>query len=96
MQIGWRRNPKTEDGWFKWTAISLLAGLGIFILTLPVAFLIVLNHLQIAYPNDTQNFLGAITAAVLSGLLLGGLCFAACMAIFLLLSFRGKPAAMQR
>jgi len=94
MQIRWRKNPKTEDGWFKWTAISLLAALGIFILTLPVAFLIVLNHLQTAYPNDTQNFLGAITAAVLSGLVLGGICFAATMAVFFLLSFRAKSAAM--
>ncbi len=91
MQIRWRKNPKTEAGWFKWTAISLLAALGVFTLTLPIAFLVVLNHLQSAYPNDTQNFLGAITAAVLTGLGFGGLCFAACMAVFLLLSFRGKP-----
>jgi hypothetical protein len=90
MQIRWRKNPKTEDGWFKWTAISLLAGLGVFTLTLPVAFLLFLNHLQHAYPNDTQNFLGAITAAVVSGLALGGLCFAASMAVFFLLSFRGN------
>lgn len=93
MQISWRKNPKTEDGWFKRTAISLLIALGVFTLTLPVAFLLFLNHLQSAYPNDTQNFLGAITAAVITGLLLGGLCFAACMSVYLLLSFRGKPAS---
>jgi len=92
MQVRWRKNPKTEDGWFKWTAISLLAALGVFLFTLPVAFLIVLSHLQSAYPNDTQNFLGAITAAVLSGLVLGGVCFAGCMAVFFLLSLRGRPA----
>ncbi len=92
MQISWRKNPRTEDGWFKWTAISLLAALGVFVLTLPVTFLVVLNHLQTAYPNDTQNFLGAITAAVFSGLFLGGLCFAAAMAVFFLLNFRGKSA----
>jgi hypothetical protein len=91
MQISWRKNPKTEAGWFKWTAISLLVALGAFVVSSPVAFLLFLNHLQSAYPNDTQNFLGAITAAVLTGLALAGVCFAACMAIFLLLSFRGKP-----
>ena len=92
MQIRWRKNPKTEPGWFKWTALSLLAALGVFVLTSPIAFLLFLGHLQHAYPNDTQNFLGAMTAAVLAGLALGGVCFAATMAIFLLLSFRGRPA----
>lgn len=89
--MSWRKNPKTEAGWFKWTAISLLAALGAFVLSFPLAFFLFLNHLQSAYPNDTQNFLGAITAAVLSALALAGVCFAASMAIFLLLSFRSKP-----
>ncbi len=93
MQISWRKNPKTEDGWFKRTAISLLISLGLFVVSAPLAFLLFLNHLQSAYPNDTQNFLGAITASVATGLLLGGLCFAACMSVYLLLSFRGKPAS---
>ena len=93
MQIRWRKNPKTEDGWFKWTAISLLVALGVFVVSLPVAFLLFLNHLQSTYPNDTQNFLGAITAAVITGLTLAGLSFTASMAIFFLLSFRGRPAS---
>ena len=92
MQIRWRKNPKTEAGWFKWTAISLLGALGVFVLAMPITFLLMLNHLQHAYPNDTQNFLGAITAAVATGLVLGGLCFMALMAIFLLLSFRRRPS----
>ena len=91
MQIRWRKNPKTEAGWFKWTAISLLSALGFFLVTTPAAFALFLIHLKHAYPDDPQNFLGAITGAVLAGLAIGGVCFCACMAIFLLLSFRGKP-----
>ena len=94
MQIRWRKNPKTEAGWFKWTAISLLIALAIFAFTSPIAFFLYLTHLNHAYPNDPQNFLGAITASVGAGILLGGLCFAGCMAVFLLLSFRGRPAAL--
>lgn len=90
MQIRWRKNPKTEAGWLKWTAISLLIAIGVFTLSLPVSFLLFLNHLEHTDPNGTQNFLGAITATVVTGAALSGLCFAGCMAIFLLLSFRGK------
>ena len=93
MQIAWRKNPRTENGWFKRSAISLLISLGVFILAAPAAFLLVLGYLQKTQPNDTQNFLGAMTAAVLAGLALGGVCFAACMAIFLLLSSRGRPSS---
>ena len=90
MQIRWRKNPRTEAGWFKWTAISLLSALGLFVLTMPVTFTLFLIHLKHAYPDDPQNFLGAITAAVLAGLGVGGIGFAVSMAIFFLLSFRGK------
>lgn len=91
MQVSWRKNPKTEDGWFKRTAISLLVALAVFLVSSPIAFLLFLNHLQSAYPHDTQNFLGAITGAVASGLALGGLGFGACMAVFLLMGLRGRP-----
>ena len=94
MQIRWRKNPKTESGWFKWTAISLLSALGLFVLNLPIAFTLFLLHLKHAYPDDPQNFLCAITSAVATGLAVGAVCFCACMMIFLLLSFRGKTAAL--
>jgi uncharacterized membrane protein YjgN (DUF898 family) len=92
MQLRWRRNPKTESGWFKWTAISLLAALAVFLVSMPVTFLVVLNHLQSTSPGDTQNALAALTACVVVGLLLGGLTLAGTMMIFLLFSFRGKRA----
>jgi ABC-type Fe3+ transport system permease subunit len=89
---GWRKNPKTEDGWFKRTAISLLAALAAFTISLPVGFFLYLSHLQSAFPNDTQNMLGAITSAVLTSLAVGGICFGGCMAIFLLFTLRAQPA----
>ncbi len=92
MQIRWRKNPRTEAGWFKWTAISLLSALGIFIVSFPIAFLLFLSHLRGVSPDDPQNILGAITASVVTGIVLGGIGFFGCMALFLLFSFRGKPA----
>jgi NADH:ubiquinone oxidoreductase subunit K len=92
MQISWRKNPKTPDGWFKRIAISLLAALAIFLLSLPVSFMAFLNHLQSTDPNDSQIFLGALTSAVLVGLVLAALFFFAVLAVLALLSLRGKPA----
>jgi hypothetical protein len=92
MQISWRKNPKTEDGWFKRTAISLLVALGGFLLSLPVTFLLFLNHLNHAYPNDTQNFLGAITSAVAVGLALAAVFFAMAMTVLFVFSLRSRPA----
>lgn len=92
MQVRWRKNPKTEDGWFKRTAISLLAALAAFTISLPIGFFLYLNHLQNTFPNDTQNMLGAITSAVLTSLAVGGICFGGCMAIFLLFTLRAQPA----
>jgi uncharacterized BrkB/YihY/UPF0761 family membrane protein len=93
MQISWRKNPRTEDGWFKRTAISLLVAVGGFFATLPVAFLIVLNHLKHAYPNDTQNFLGAMTYAVVIGIVIAAMCFTGMMVILMMFGLRGKGAA---
>ncbi len=67
MQIQYRRNPKTE-GWARRAAFALLAGLAAFLLTLPIAFFLFLNHFESAYPKDTQNLLSALTASVLTGL----------------------------
>ncbi len=92
MQIRWRKNPKTEDGWPKRIALAVLAGLGVFLVSLPIAFLLFLNHLQHSYPDDTQNFLGAITSAVLIGVVLAGLGFAIVLGVLYLLSFRDRPA----
>ncbi len=92
MQVRWRKNPKTEDGWFKRTAISLLIALGGFLVSLPVSFLLFLNHLQHAYPQDAQNFLGAITSAVLVGLALAALAFGASITVLFLFSLRAQPS----
>ena len=92
MKISWRKNPKTEDGWPRRIAISLLAALTGFLLSLPISFLLFLNHLQHADPGDTQNFLAALTSAVVVGLVLAALCFFAVLSVLYLLSFRGKPA----
>lgn len=93
MQISWRSNPKTEDGWPRRIAIALLGGLTVFLLSLPIGFLLFLTHLQHVYPDDTQNFLGALTSAVVVGLILAGLCFLAVLSVLFLLSLRGRPAA---
>jgi Zn-dependent protease with chaperone function len=95
MQVRWRKNPKTEDGWIKRTAISLLAGLGAFLFSLPLTFALFLAHLNRTYPEDTQNFLGAITAAVLLGLFLALLCFCAAMILQFLFSFTRKKSAAE-
>ncbi len=95
MQVRWRKNPKTEDGWIKRTAISLLVALGTFLVSLPITFLLVLSHLNRAYPADTQNFLGAITSAVLVGLLLAAVSFCAAIALQFLFSFYTKKPATE-
>ena len=92
MQISWRRNPKTEDGWFKRIAISLLAALASFLLSLPVSFMAFLNHLERTEPTDTQIFLTALTSAVFVGLALSAIFFFAVLSVLTLLSLRGKPA----
>jgi uncharacterized BrkB/YihY/UPF0761 family membrane protein len=94
MQISWRRNPKTPDGWFKRTAISLLVALGGFVVTFPLSFLLFALHYRDASPNDPQNLIEALTAGVVTGLVLAAVLFAASMTLFLLLvSLRGRPAA---
>jgi len=92
MKLSWRKNPKTPDGWFKRIAISLLAALAVFLLSLPVSFMAFLNHLERTDPNDSQTFLGALTAAVLVGLVVATLFFFAVLSVLTLLSLRGKPA----
>lgn len=93
MKIRWRKNPKTEDGWFKRIAISLLVALGGFLTSLPASFGLFLNRLQHTDPGDTQNMLGAITSAVLVGLGFAVVCFVASMAVQFVFSFRKKPLA---
>jgi undecaprenyl pyrophosphate phosphatase UppP len=93
MQISWRSNPRTPDGWFKRIAISLLAALASFLLSLPVSFMAFLNHLESTDPNDTQIFLAALTSAVLVGLVLAALFFFIVLSILTLLSLRGKSGA---
>jgi ABC-type Fe3+ transport system permease subunit len=92
----WPANPKTPPGWAKRVAIAMLAGLSVFLVSLPVSALLFLNHYQRLYPenpqNDPQNLLNALTSAVLLGLALAALSFMALLAIFLLLSLRAKPA----
>jgi len=92
MQIQFRRNPKTEDGWFKRIAIALLSGLGTFLVLAPVAFFIFLNHFESAYPKDTQNLLSAITASVVTGLALAGFVGMTVLIVLLLLG-KMRPAA---
>ena len=88
MQLSFRPNPKTPEGWAKRAALSILSGLAVFLVTLPVAFLLFLNHDQHAYPSDPQNLLSALTAAVALGLSLAALGGAAVLTILFLLSLR--------
>lgn len=89
----WRSNPKTPEGWPRRIAIALLAGLAVFLLSLPVASLLFLNHYQHLDPNDPQNLLSALTAAVLVGLLLALLSSAALLLLLhLFVAVRGKQA----
>ena len=96
MQLRWRKNPKTEDGWIKRTAISFLTALATFLVSLPITFLLFLGHLNRTYPTDTQNFLGAITSAVLLGLLLAMLSFCAAMTLQFLFSLRTRQPSEAR
>jgi hypothetical protein len=91
MKLPIRSNPTTPEGWAKRAAIATLSGLAIFLVTLPVAFLLFLSHDQHAYPNDPQNLLSALTAAVGSGLALAALGGAAVLAVLFLLSLRTRP-----
>ena len=87
MQIQIRTNPKTT-GWARSAAISLLAALGVAVLSLPLSFFLFLSHYESVYPKDTQNMLSALTSGVLVSAGLALLVFAAGMLIFLLLSLR--------
>jgi hypothetical protein len=88
--VPWRTNPKTPEGWPKRTAIAMLSGLGIFVVSLPVSALLFLRHYEELYPKDPQNLLSALTGAVLVGLVLAALGFMGLLAIFLLLGLRGR------
>jgi multisubunit Na+/H+ antiporter MnhB subunit len=82
MQVAYRKNPKTT-GWARRAAIALLVGAGAMLVTLPLAFFILLTHYNTAYPHDTQNILSALTVGVVIGLVVAG----GCMAATLVLSF---------
>lgn len=96
-QFPWPANPKTPAGWPKRVAIAMLAGLSVFLVSLPVSALLFLNRYQRLYPenpqNDPQNLLNALTSAILLGLAIAALSFTALLAIFLLLSLRAKPTS---
>jgi hypothetical protein len=93
MKLPIRSNPKTPEGWAKRAAIATLSGLAIFLVTLPVAFLLFLSHDQHAYPNDPQNLLSALTSAVASGLALAALGGTAVLAVLFLLSLRTRSGS---
>jgi protein-S-isoprenylcysteine O-methyltransferase Ste14 len=93
MQFSWRRNPKTPEGWPKRVAIALLAALAVFAVSLPVTFIVSINHLERVGPGDPQIFLGALTSAVAIGLFLFGLIFVAVLSILYLFSLRGRRAS---
>ena len=93
VQVRWRKNPKTEEGWLKRTAIALLVAVAGFAVSFPAAFALILHHLHTAYPKDTENFLAAMTSAVLAGLLVAGLGFFAALAGLWVLSFRERSKA---
>ena len=87
MQIHFRTRPKTT-GWARSAAISLLAGLGVAMLSLPLSFFLFLSHFESVYPKDTQNMLSSITSGVLVSIGLALLVFSSGMLIFLLLGLR--------
>ena len=89
MQIRWRKNPKTEEGWFKRIAISLLVAVAGFAVGFPAAFFLMVEYLRRTKPGDTENFLGAMTAAVVVGLGVASVGFFAALGVLWLLSFRG-------
>jgi len=90
MQLRWRKNPRTEDGWFKRTAISLLVAVAGFAVSFPLAFALMVGYLRRANPGDTESFLGAMTTAVLIGLIVAALGFIAAMLGLWMWSLRGK------
>ena len=80
MRIAFRRNPKTV-GWARCIAIALLIGAGVFALSLPVAFLLILSHYNQSTPNDPQNTLGALTVGMLIGVGLALVAVAGCLVV---------------
>lgn len=92
MKLPIRTNPKTPEGWPKRIAISVLCGLAVFLIALPISFLLFLNHDQHASPSDPQNLLSALTAAVVLSLALAAFGGAAMLTIFFLLSLRTSRA----
>ncbi|MBB5056688.1 preprotein translocase subunit Sss1 [Granulicella aggregans] len=93
MQVRWRKNPKTEDGWLKRTAISLLVGVAGFAVGFPTAFFVMAGYLRRATPAGGESLLGAMTAAVVAGLGVAAVGFCGTMVVLWLLSSRGKVAA---
>jgi hypothetical protein len=91
MQISWRRNPKTEDGWFKRLAIALLSGVASFALSFPLSFILLLSYMRRSNPAGTETTLSAMTSAVVIGLTFAALAFVASISILWLLSFRNRP-----
>jgi hypothetical protein len=91
MQIRWRKNPKTEEGWFKRIAISLLVAVAAFAVSFPLAFVLLLHYLHQSSPTNNETFLNAMTSAVALGLVIAALSFFASITILWLLSLRSKP-----
>jgi preprotein translocase subunit Sss1 len=89
MKIQWRKNPKTEEGWLKRTAISLLVGVAGFAVGFPAAFFLMLEYLRRTRPGDTENFLAAMTAAVVAGLGVAAVGFFGAMLLLWMWSVRG-------
>jgi hypothetical protein len=92
MQIRWRKNPKTEEGWFKRTAISLLVGVAGFAFGFPVTFFVMAGYLRRANPGGTESLLGAMTAGVVAGFVVGAVGFGGAMLLLWVWSLRGGTA----
>jgi len=90
MQIRWRKNPKTEEGWFKRIAISLLVGVAGFAFGFPVTFFVMAGYLRRANPGETESLLGAMTAAVVAGLGVAAVAFFGVMGVLWVWSLRGQ------